>query len=406
MRIHEKINTTETLGVYIHIPFCIKKCPYCDFNSIAVTSIPEKAYIEAVLKELTIHIEREPALSNRTVDTIYIGGGTPSLISHYNIGKLIRGIRETFSGANYAAMPQEITIEVNPGTVKMDGLSAFRDAGVNRISIGVQSFNDDKLKSLGRLHSAGESLASYEYARRAGFENVGIDLMFGAPGESEGGWETDIKAAISLKPEHVAAYNLTIEKATPFFKLQDSGNFSLPSEEEQALMYELAIDRLVSAGYNHYEISNFSLSGYESRHNFRYWTNMDYIGLGAGAHSYISSPDKNSQGQAADWGTRWWNESSPSSYMRQINETGQAVAGKEGLTKKEALEEAIFLGLRKISGMDINLFPKRFGISFENLYMQKIAVLKREGMIYEDGNRIRLTSKGLILSDEIFAGLI
>ncbi|MEK7841475.1 MAG: radical SAM family heme chaperone HemW, partial [Deltaproteobacteria bacterium] len=301
--------------------------------------------------------------------------------------------RQAFVESN----PVEITIEINPGTITRNSLAAFRDAGINRLSIGIQSFNDKTLKSLGRVHSADNSPKCYEYARTTGFDNIGIDLIFGAPGQSVEEWEGDLKTAVALRPEHISAYNLTVEKGTLFFELQKNGGLVLPSEEGQVLMYELAIDSLKEAGYNHYEISNFSLTGFESQHNMRYWSCMDYIGLGAGAHSYISSPD---------WGIRWWNESDPDAYMQQINETGQAIAGKERLTKKEAIEEGIFLGLRRTSGINMNWFAARFNTQLKNLCRQKIAELKTCGLIYEDGSIIRLTRKGLILSNEVFAELI
>jgi len=387
----------NTISIYVHIPFCIKKCPYCDFNSVATADIPDDVYINALNRELFFHIKERPVLSKKTLETIYIGGGTPSLISPHNIKRLLSSIKQSFAESN----PEEITIEINPGTITKNSLTAFRDAGINRLSIGIQSFNDKTLKTLGRVHSADNSLKCYEYARTTGFDNIGIDLIFGVPGQSVEEWEEDLKTAVALRPEHISAYNLTVEKGTLFFELQKNGGLVLPSEEDQVLMYELAIDSLKEAGYNHYEISNFSLTGFESQHNMRYWSCMDYIGLGAGAHSYISSPD---------WGIRWWNESDPDAYMQQIKkataEQGQAIAGKERLTKKEALEEGIFLGLRRTSGINMNWFAARFNTSLKNLCHQKIAELKTGGLIYEDGSIIRLTRKGLTLSNEVFAELI
>ena len=392
----------NTIGIYIHIPFCVKKCPYCDFNSVSDANIPDNAYIDTVLKELAAHIEGEPSLAYKTLETIYIGGGTPSLIKPHNIKRLVSGIKRMFLGLH----SQEITIEVNPGTVKKDALTGLLDAGINRLNIGIQSFNDKTLKTLGRIHSAKDTLKCYEYARRTGFDNIGIDLIFGIPDQSVDEWEQDLKTAIALKPEHISAYNLTVEKGTEFFELQKSRGLIQPSEEEQVLMYELAIDSLKEAGYNHYEISNFSLNDFESRHNLRYWSCMDYIGLGAGAHSYISSPDKNIQGEPSCWGIRWWNESDTVSYMRQVNGTEQAIAGKEILTKKEALEEGIFLGLRRLKGIDTNWFLRRFNLPLKDLYASKITALKTAGLLYEDAHSIRLTRKGLFLSNEVFSELI
>lgn len=382
-----------TIGIYIHVPFCVKKCPYCDFNSVAVGNVPENIYVDALLNELAGHIKEKPCLSDKTLKTIYLGGGTPSLISSHNIKKLVTGIIRAFSDAK----PQEITMEINPGTVARESLAAFKDAGINRLSIGIQSFNDKTLKTLGRIHSVKDAVKCYEYAETAGFDNIGIDLIFGIPGQSIEEWEQDLKTAIALKPEHISTYNLTVEKDTIFFELQKSGRLVLPSEEEQILMYEFAIDRLEGAGYKHYEISNFAQSGLESRHNMRYWSHMDYIGLGAGAHSYASLPD---------WGIRQWNESSPESYMRQINEIGLAIAGEERLAREEALEEWIFLGLRKTTGIDRDWFLERFNIPLKDLYESKITALKTEGLLQEDNAGLRLTRRGLLLSNEVFSGFI
>lgn len=377
------------IGIYIHIPFCAKKCPYCDFNSVANSAAPENLYIDALLQELAWHIRKRPFLSDKTLKTVYIGGGTPSLFSSHNIEKLVNNIRMAFHNAS----PQEITMEINPGTVTKESIAAFKHAGINRLSIGVQSFNDRTLRTLDRIHSSMDSFKCYECARAAGFDNIGIDLIFGAPSQSIDELEQDLKAAIALKPEHISTYNLTIEKDTVFFELQEEGKLALLSEEKQALMYELAIDRLKEAEYIHYEISNFAQGGFESQHNARYWSHMDCIGLGAGAHSYLSSPS---------WGVRWWNEASPASYMRLINDTGVAIAGEERLTKKETLEEGLFLGLRKTTGINTDWFLKRFGAPLKDLYVSKIAALKKEGLLYEDGNNIRLTRKGLLLSNEVF----
>lgn len=402
MRIYRKEIKDNSLGIYVHIPFCQKKCPYCDFNSFAQTNISHDVYIDAALSEMAGHIQERPTILNKKLETIYIGGGTPSLIEPCSMKRLITSIRQTFSASNL----QEITIEVNPGTVHRDSLSAFRDAGINRLSIGSQSFNNNMLKALGRIHSAQDALRCYEWARKAGFDNIGIDLIFGLPGQSLHEWAQDLKTAVFLKPEHIAAYNLTIEDGTLFSKMQKGGKLVLPSEEEQVSMYELAITNLKKAGYNHYEISNFALDGFESQHNMRYWLCMDYIGLGAGAHSYISSPGRDSQGQAPDWGIRWWNDNNPNVYMEQVKNRGRAIAGEELLTRKEAIEEGIFLGLRRISGIDIDWFERRFGCSLKDLYPHTISKLTREGMLEPDDDTIRLTRKGLLLSNEVLAELI
>ena len=383
----------QTIGIYIHIPFCVKKCPYCSFNSIENSDVPEDSYIDALLKELAYYMHKTPDLSEKSLETVYIGGGTPSLISPGGIERLLRGINSVFS---YTRQP-EVTLEVNPGTVTFEKLLQFKEAGVNRLSLGIQSFSDKDLKSLGRIHTKRDALNCFEYARTAGFNNIGIDLISCIPGQILTEWSSELDAAISLRPEHISAYTLTIEKDTPFFRLDKEGRLLLPSEEEQLEMFELTIDRLTSAGYNHYEVSNYSLEGFESRHNNRYWDSGDYIGLGAGAHSYRSSPD---------WGVRWWNISLPDDYIKSINNSGQAIAGLERLTEEEAITEGIFLGLRKSNGISYDWFSERFNFSLKESRSQRIAILIEDGLISERENTLRLTSKGLIIADTVITSLI
>lgn len=392
----------KTIGIYIHIPFCLKKCPYCDFNSYTTADIPEDAYIEALIREFTFHIKDRPFLSEKILETIYIGGGTPSLIAPHKIMILLNSIFKAFP----VSVPEEITVEINPGTVTRESLALLKTAGVNRLSIGVQSFNDKTLRKLGRLHNSYNSLMCYENAREVGFKNIGIDLIFGTSGQTVKEWDNDLKTALALRPEHISTYNLTIEKGTQFFEIQRDGGFFLPSEEEQISMYELAIDSLKNAAYTHYEISNFSLNGFQSCHNMRYWSGVDYIGLGAGAHSYISSSDSRVRGNNREWGVRWWNESDPALYMRQINDTGIAVAGEERLSSKEALQECILLGLRKISGINSDRFLKMFNFSLNDKYASEITSLKNRELIYEDEIGLRLTRKGLLLSNEVINELM
>lgn len=383
----------NTIGIYIHIPFCVKKCPYCSFNSFEAADIQEDIYISAVLKELALHIDAMPDLSGRVLETIYIGGGTPSLISPKGIEKILNNIRQVF----LPAQQLEITLEVNPGTVTFEKLLQFKGAGVNRISLGIQSLNENVLKSLGRIHSVRDSLTCFENSVRAGFNNIGIDLIYGVQGQCLKEWDEDINTAVSLRPQHISAYNLTIEKGTPFFRLYKDGNMILPSEEEQVRMFDLTIDTLSSGGYNQYEISNYSWEGFESRHNNRYWLCNDYIGLGAGAHSYLSYPD---------WGVRWWNETVPDTYVNAIQHNIRAAAGMEHLTEKEAVTEAVFLGLRRIKGIDLDWFSKRFGFSLKESCARNIAAMEAGGLLFERENRLILTRKGLIVADSVITELI
>jgi len=382
----------RTIGVYVHIPFCTKKCPYCAFDSIVAARIPEEEYTEAVLQELSFWIRERPSLSERILETVYFGGGTPSLISAENIKRLLEGIRKSFD----VSLQQEITVEVNPGMVTLDQLTRLYSAGVNRLSIGVQSFRERGLESLGRGHSVEDSLRCYEYARRAGFYNIGIDLIFGIPGQSVTGWEADLEMTLTLNPEHISLYNLTIEEGTPFSRLKKEGRLPVPPEEDQITMYELGMDRLASKGYIHYEISNFAKKGFESRHNNRYWLFMDYLGLGAGAHSFLSSPP---------WGVRWWNEGDPFLYMERIKNAGKAVAGAERLLHEEAVTEGIFLGLRRIEGIDLDQFSRRFHVSWPDSSRSRIEALEAEGLIRKRDNTLSLTRKGILVANDVSLAL-
>ncbi|MBI5193370.1 MAG: radical SAM family heme chaperone HemW [Nitrospirae bacterium] len=409
----------NTISIYIHIPFCIKKCPYCSFNSVEGGEIPEDAYIEALLKELSFHIQEMPELSDRVLETIYFGGGTPSLISAEGIERVIGGISLSqakpiptltlplkgselrFIGEGQGeGEPGEVTLEVNPGTVTLDKLKLFKEAGINRLSIGVQSFDERRLKFLGRIHTVRDALKCYEDARSVGFHNVGIDLISCIPGQTISEWCSELDTAVSLRPEHISAYTLSLEKGTPFYTLQNTGKLLLPSEEDQAGMFEFTIDRLTSAGYLHYEVSNYALQDYESRHNNRYWRyrdSSDYIGLGAGAHSYMSFPD---------WGVRRWNESPPDKYMKAIEKSGSAVKGMERLSKDNAVTEAIFLGLRKTEGIDLYLFSKRFSLSLMDSHSEKISELIQEGFLTLSDSRLSLTRKGLLVADSVIIALL
>jgi len=395
-------NMDKTIGLYVHIPFCVQKCPYCAFNSIGgprVSGYMWDACSDAVLRDLSFHIAKRPGLSDRALETLYIGGGTPSLMPAEYTRRLIDGIRRAFpvSSGQSSGQESEITIEINPGTITQDKLVSFKNAGINRLSIGVQSFHEKGLQALGRAHSVRESLRCYELARMAGFHNIGIDLMFGIPGQSLREWEADVDMALSLRPEHLAIYNLTIEEGTLFSRQYAEGRLLLPSEDEQTTMYELGIDRLRSAGYWHYEVSNFSLSGFECRHNNRYWLAMDYIGLGAGAHSYVSAPG---------WGVRWWNESDPLTYIGQIRDSGHATAGMERLTHEEAIEEGIFLGLRKIRGIDLDWFKERFHISLSDSHRDRLTTLEAGGLLDTEDHWLRLTPRGILIADTITTSLI
>jgi putative oxygen-independent coproporphyrinogen III oxidase len=389
----EKIE--ETIGVYAHIPFCVHKCRYCDFKSVAPgKKLPETRYAECVERELSSVAEKE-GLSGapRNLESLYIGGGTPSLFSPSSIERIIKTILSFFPPLENT----EITLEANPDTIDAARLRGYRKAGVNRLSLGFQSLIDTELKTLGRTHSAGKALRSFEAARLCGFWNVGVDLIYGVPGQSLESWVESLQKVVSLRPEHISLYNLTLEEGTPFHRSyvdeRDESRPTLPAEDEEVRMYGAAVDMLERAGYAHYEISNWSLEGFESAHNRRYWTGGDYLGLGSSAHSFL---------RGVGWGTRWWNEPDPYRYMTLIEEKGEAAAGSETLTREEAMTESLMLGLRMLDrGIDATAFKGLFGVYPKEAF-GNWAVLKDEGLIEERGEDLALTPEGVLLSNEVF----
>ena len=373
----------ETTGIYIHIPFCISKCPYCSFISFTPENIPEKEYINAILKEIEIRCRE---IDIPEIGTIYFGGGTPSLISTGGILNIISSLGERFRLTN-----PEITIEANPGTVDLEKLKGYRNSGINRLSIGVQSFNDRLLINLCRSHNRKEALTAFESAGKAGFDNIGIDLIHSIGGESLQDWKDDLKDAVSLHPEHISTYNLTIEEDTPFHHSQEKGLLALPPEEEQTEMLLETIERLCTAGYEHYEVSNYALPGFRSRHNQIYWKVADYIGFGVSAHSYFK------QG----WGVRMANSPRLTDYLNRINKNGTAVVEEDILTKEKAMGEVVFLGLRMMEGVNVKDFEQRFGIKIEAVYKDAIEELTTEELLLYDNDYLKLTRKGLLFSNDV-----
>ena len=373
----------ETAGIYIHIPFCISKCPYCSFTSFTPEKIPEKEYINAILKEIETRC-RETDIPD--IGTVYFGGGTPSLISPGGISAILSAIAENFKLTN-----PETTIEVNPGTVDLEKLKGYRNAGITRLSIGVQSFNDRLLVNLGRSHSRKDALNTLESAGKAGFDNTGIDLIHSIEGESLQDWEDDLKEAVSLHPEHISAYNLTIEEGTPFHHSQEKGLLYLPQEEEQTEMLLTTIEILCSAGYEHYEVSNYAMPGFRSQHNQIYWNGGDYLGIGVSAHSYIRK----------GWGIRRANSSNLTEYLNLINNKRTAVVDEEILSKEKAMGEAVFLGLRMMEGIVLNDFESRFGTGIETAFTNAVEELRTEGFLIYDKDNLKLTRKGLLFYNDV-----
>jgi len=377
-------------SLYIHIPYCVSKCPYCDFNSHVVAEIPEVIYTDVLLQELEHYGEQED-WRGRTVQSIFFGGGTPSTFKAASIGKLLAWVAATFP----INLDCEITLEANPGTVDSDKFFGYRDAGVNRISIGVQSFQPRLLEFLGRVHSAGEARSALETVRRAGFENFSFDLIYANPGQTLKELEADLDAALEFQPPHLSAYNLTFEEGTPFHYEYRAGRMKSLSEDEEIAMAELIEAKLSAAALSRYEISNYALRGWHSRHNVNYWRGGDYLGLGAGAHSYHQGSSVNA------FGRRWSNEKNPGRYMTQVAEKKQAVVENEEIDRDKAAGEFMFLGLRMTEGVSLQRFSARFGKPPVEMYPRIHDWMGGE-LLEEKQNHLRLTSKGLLVANSIF----
>jgi oxygen-independent coproporphyrinogen-3 oxidase len=373
-----------SLGIYIHIPFCVRKCPYCDFTSFPTEAVFESEYVDALKKEMESRA-LEAGL-RKEIRTIYIGGGTPSIFPPIIIYKLLSHLLREFKVRGDA----EITIEANPGTVNLENLKGYRDVGINRLSLGVQSLNDRLLSTLGRIHNRQQAIDAYEDAREAGFDNIGIDLIHSIPGESLSDWKRELNEVVLLGPEHISAYSLTIEEGTRFHSQMQKGVLPIPSEETQLDMFLTTEEILEKAGYEHYEVSNYAIPGFRSRHNQIYWNGGEYIGLGLSAHSYIS-----------DQRIRTANSSNLEEYFRLIKEKGNAVIEEEMLTKEKAMGEAVFLGLRMLEGIDLEVFKERFGVGIETAFSDAVSELTQKGLLEMTQAHLRLTKQGLLLLNDV-----
>lgn len=376
-------------SLYIHIPYCISKCPYCDFNSHVVATIPEQSYTDALLRELE-HFGNSHEWAGRTAQTIFFGGGTPSTFKPESIGKLLAWAAATFP----IDADCEITLEANPGTVDSDKFFGYRDAGINRISVGVQSFQPKLLEFLGRIHSADEAKRALETVKRAGFTNFSLDLIYANPGQMLGDLEADLDLALEIQPPHLSAYNLTFEEGTPFHHEFRAGRMKSLGEDEEIAMAELIERKLEHAGLLRYEISNYAQPDYHSRHNVNYWRGGDYLGLGAGAHSYWRNTD-------GVTGKRWSNEKNPARYMAQINQTAAAAIECEEIGRDKAIGECLFLGLRLTEGVETKAFYKRFGKFPWELYPRIKHWIEGDLLAVKQGH-LRLTKKGLMVANSIF----
>jgi len=375
-------------GIYIHIPFCERKCIYCDFYSIENLDQID-LFVNSILQEIRIFKSESDFVGGTCFDTIYFGGGTPSLLKVSQFEKILNALYENFCISDNP----EITVEANPGTVDKEKLSKFKCIGINRLSLGVQSFLDDELKFLGRIHTSEDAIRCIEFAFESGFENVNVDLIFGLPGQSEERWRENLFTVIKLNVPHISAYNLIVEKGTPLYEIVRSGEVKLPSDDEQAGLYEITMELLENAGYIHYEVSNYARSGFECRHNLKYWRYESYVGFGPSAHSF--------------WGNRrWWNVANLGKYLNLIAQGKLPIANFEILSDEKMVEEFIYLGLRS-TGIDLKKFKERFAFDFiDGEIKEKLVEMKKNGYIEMDDFKVRLTRKGFSVCDEIAVNLV
>ena len=371
-------------GIYIHVPFCVRKCSYCDFYSCTnLHCIPD--YLDAVASEIDM---TPKALF--FADTIYFGGGTPSLLSPEDIKHLIDWVCRRFD----IAPGVEITMEVNPGTVTAQNLAALRLAGVNRINIGVQSFQNESLSFLTRIHSAEDSVRAVEAACSAGFENIGLDLIYGLPQQTETMWEEDLRAAVHLNPRHLSCYMLTYEPGTRMTEHLHSGRFQALPDDQLARLYALTLRFLAENGFFQYEVSNFSASlETRSRHNQKYWSHAPYLGFGPSAHSFNGHQ-------------RFWNVGSIEDYLERIRRGQMPTEAKEDLTRPQLMMETLYLRLRCVDGICISGFETRFDADFDGLFGAVITRCQAEGLLQKNGDCVCLTQKGMLFADGIASQFI
>ena len=375
------------LGIYIHIPFCVKKCDYCDFISYPNCYDMQEKYVEKLIEEIE---ENQDILKNNFISTIYIGGGTPSSIKPELIKKIINKIYE-IANISIEKEKTEITIEVNPGTVTKEKLELYKKCGVNRLSIGLQSAQNRLLKEIGRIHTLEEFLETYKMAKEVGFDNINVDLMIGLPNQTIQDIKESLEQLIKLDPTHISVYSLIVEEGTAIEKKIEDGNLKLPEEELERRMYWYVKNYLELHGYNQYEISNFAKKGYESKHNLNCWNQEEYIGFGIAAHSYIKN-------------IRFGNTENLEKYIENIEaektELNKNIEEKQ--TKEDQEKEFMMLGFRKIQGINIAKFKEKFTDNPLFLYNKQLNKLSEEGLIEVDLNFIRLTSKGLDLANLVF----
>lgn len=370
----------KRLELYIHIPFCVKKCAYCDFLSGPSDMETRETYIELLSKEIRLAKDKAKEYE---ISTIFFGGGTPSILTGEQLERIMKAIRETFT----IRKDVEITLEMNPGTVTEEKLSSYKKSGINRLSIGLQSVHDEELRLLGRIHSYEQFLETFHAARAAGYSNINVDLISAIPGQTVESWKETLQTILTLNPEHISAYSLIIEEGTPFYEKYGEGmegEKELPDEEAEREIYWQTKKLMEEAGYHRYEISNYAKNGFECRHNVGYWNRTPYLGFGIGAASLFEECRFTNPDKVEDWGN--------------CLETKEAQA----LSMEEQMEEFMFLGLRMMQGVSKAEFEKKFGVAMEEIYKNQIFDLQKKGLLKEMGDNICLTEKGIDVSNAVF----
>ena len=376
----------EAISIYIHVPFCVRKCAYCDFASFPGRLAQREAYVEAVCREMRA---QAAFFGRRRVNTVFLGGGTPTLLEGEQVARLMRDLRESFDLAPDA----EITMEGNPGTLTRESLSAFRRAGVNRLSLGVQSLDDGLLAAVGRIHTAREAEEAVAMARAEGFDNLSLDLMLGLPGQTPQQWRETLERAIALAPEHLSCYSLILEEGTPLFSAVQAGRSApLPDEDTLCQMDETTERLTRAADYARYEVSNYAKEGFACRHNIVYWECLPYLGVGLGAHSDMD-------------GRRFYNPADWEAYLHMAE--GLTARDAEGSnTREDRMFERMMMGLRQVRGVDAARFERDFGARIEQVWPETVAQMTQGGLMTGDSGRIRLTPRGMQVMNGVLVRLM
>lgn len=386
MECQYRIGVDIMTAAYLHIPFCDHICFYCDFNKVFLEGQPVDAYVDAVVREMALMHEQYP---EEKVETFYIGGGTPTTLTAKQLETLLKGIQTYFPMTNSA----EFTMEANPESISQEKFKVMKEYGVNRLSMGVQSFNDKILKKIGRIHTSTQVYDGIELARNAGFENISIDLIFRLPTQTLNDFSDTLTKALELDLPHYSIYSLILENKTIFYNLMRQGKLPLPSEDEEVEMYALAMDTMEKFGRHQYEISNYAKPGYQSQHNLAYWKNDHYFGFGAGAHGYLNN-------------IRYVNHGPIQHYLEPLKKNLSPIIYKNQITRKNKIEEEMILGLRTMNGVNLSKFKNKYGKPITDYYGNEIQVLQQRELLKLEDNHLRLTRQGTFLGNEVFQSFL